>query len=61
MTLSPGTRLDPYEITAPIGAGGTCEVDCVRDSMSCVIHSGRWTPGAGAVRLQAREHGVRLA
>jgi hypothetical protein len=26
MTLAPGTRLGPYEITAPIGAGGMDEV-----------------------------------
>ena len=26
MTLSPGTRLGPYEIVAPIGAGGMGEV-----------------------------------
>ena len=26
MTLSPGTRLGPYEVTAPIGAGGMGEV-----------------------------------
>jgi len=26
MTLAPGTRLGPYEILAPIGAGGMGEV-----------------------------------
>jgi eukaryotic-like serine/threonine-protein kinase len=26
MTLTPGTRLGPYEILAPIGAGGMGEV-----------------------------------
>jgi len=37
MTLSPGTRLGPYEILSPLGAGGMGEVD------SAVVLN--WTAG----------------
>ncbi len=32
MTLAAGTRLGPYEILAPIGAGGMGEVQRARDT-----------------------------
>ena len=51
MTLSPGTRLGPYEIPALIGAGGIGEVYRARDP-----RMGRGV--AIKVAAEARRHGA---
>jgi eukaryotic-like serine/threonine-protein kinase len=58
MTLAPGTKLGPYEILSPIGAGGMGEVWKARDTRLGRIvaikklkeqHSGRFRLEASAI------------
>ncbi len=40
MTLSAGTRLGPFEIVAPLGAGGTGEVNTAMTDRSRLVGLG---------------------
>jgi serine/threonine protein kinase len=51
MSLTPGTRLGPYEIVAPIGAGGMGEVYKARDTRLDRIV---------AIKVAAKEFGERF-
>src|SRR5262245_34369334 len=64
MSLGPGTRLGPYEIVAPIGAGGMGEVYKARDprlGRDVAIKVLPGTLSADAERLQRFEQEARAA
>ena len=61
MPLAPGTRLGPYEITAPAGAGGMGEVYRARDTRLGRTVALKILPGAIADDPHARERLAREA
>ena len=61
MSLSPGDRLGPYEIVAPIGAGGMGEVSKARDTRLDRIVAIKVLPATLASDSQFRERFDREA
>ena len=59
MSLAPGTKLGPYEIRAPLGAGGMGEVYRVRDPKLGREVAIKVLPGALAQDPQALAPGPR--
>ena len=57
MSLPPGTRLGPYEVIAPIGAGGMGEVYRARDTRLGRDVAVKVLPAALAADPQFRDHG----
>jgi hypothetical protein len=61
MTLTPGTRLGPYEIVAPIGAGGMGEVYKARDTRLDRLVAIKILSGGTSASPDARERFEREA
>src|SRR5579872_7093683 len=61
MPLSPGKRLGPYEILAPIGAGGMGEVYKARDARLERIVAVKVLPDAAAAMPEVRQRFEREA
>jgi eukaryotic-like serine/threonine-protein kinase len=63
MSLNSGTKLGPYEIVAPLGAGGMAEVYRARDTRLDRIVAIKVLPPALAVdsdRLERFQHEARI-
>src|SRR5712692_4892375 len=61
MSLQPGTRLGPYEIVAPLGAGGMGEVYRARDTRLDRTVAIKVLPEHAATRPDGRERFEREA
>src|SRR5713226_5808811 len=61
MALSPGTRLGPYEVLAPIGAGGMGEVYKARDTRLDRIVAVKVLPAHLAANAEFRQRFEREA
>jgi serine/threonine protein kinase len=57
-TLSPGSRLGPYEIVAPIGAGGMGEVWKARDTRLNRTVAIKVSPGNFSQRFEREAHAI---
>ena len=58
MSLAPGTRLGPYEILAPIGAGGMGEVYKARDTRLDRIVAIKQLKGQHSARFEQETHAI---